>query len=605
MSEIQQAASCSAKDQVTADPTQRGVWDAIKGAVLAMIPGRQFANKSVENYRVRVLNTVPARFREGRLMELIKTRMAIAKAAGMTDAEALKTINQTTCWPTGAVGRDELKQCVRQYQKNLAATGAQHTSSAGTPTSTFSSAATTAPINPDGYVTSTVTKRKDKTEIETFLHGPDISETSLALSRTVSEKMPSLRDDAEKACREETKKATPTPAQIAYRQTASFLRTVTRDSTFGDRSTLTEDATQLKDAVSKMSEPPVRPIPCSDLATAHPTPKKGQGALPAINIVQGQDVYGLTCPAGGRLIVQVASQYDGVESPDTLRRQPVEEWVTDGTRTQGPRAALRSVVASAQRADAASSKDSTKKIPDTMREFLGRDVQMVALLRKYPDLCRNGYLEPYRIMHGSIHIGGEQYTNGRIHAKTKIKKGDPTYAERLKDLQALSQYIEQHQTELDSLAQWVKPESHQAGEDHPPELQVFCAAPSFQSYNDPDASWSTNKVGATEGGKWWIEPCAEHTEYAKISKILTAVTYRATAKMGAIAAEQAQGQTQHIYLTQVGQGAFKNPPESLAAGFQAAREELRGVPNVRLYATPYSAAEGAAVRTMVGKLPTS
>jgi hypothetical protein len=212
-------------------------------------------------------------------------------------------------------------------------------------------------------------------------------------------------------------------------------------------------------------------------------------------------------------IVQVASQFNGLESRD-IEISPLKDWVGDST--QGPGACLGALLASALRC----ATQEKGELPDAIEPLLGKckaksgNAQLIC--KKYPQLYVNGYLQL---------------------AEIKDVEDLEFFAEQLKD----------NINELGILCQKVKCE-----ESRRTQLQVFCAAPSFQGY---PVDWNANdrKISA----------------YKEICQTLLVAEYGALAQLACSFECQ-------LHLTLVGMGAFNNPREAIDEALKAVIEKLKG-----------------------------
>ena len=254
---------------------------------------------------------------------------------------------------------------------------------------------------------------------------------------------------------------------------------------------------------------------------------KSEGKNPLFEIVKGIDALKLSESAEDFSIVQVASQFNALES---MSENPtaVKYWIYD--KTQGPRASLQAVAAAKHRESA----DLQNKLPDAIKELLEKcrlkDGRKILL--KYPNLYKNGYLQ-----------------------LLKVKSID--------DLKILKDFLKSNIGEFKFLSQWVKCE--RTGRK---QLQVFSAAPSFQGYY---IDWNKND---------------EKTNLLKeICDIIVSSEYESIAKAAAIRAHET-GKSVSLHLTLVGQGAFNNPPEVIKNSMQKVKKELEST-DVKVYLHGY------------------
>ncbi len=247
-------------------------------------------------------------------------------------------------------------------------------------------------------------------------------------------------------------------------------------------------------------------------------------------------------------VVQVASQFNALESM-TTDVAPVEDWIHD--HTQGPRASLQSVSAAQHRKVA----HEEGKLPDAVQGMLSEckvddNGKQVGILEKYPNLYKNGYLQ-----------------------LSEIKD--------LRHLQALQTYIRGNIGKLQILPQWV-----QCDGTNTKQLQVFCAAPSFQGEH---IDWSSTDPRTRA--------------LASICEDLVVAQYRATAQLAAIRSKQT-GKPVPLHLTQVGQGAFNNPKVVMERAMQAVSEELDGT-DVQVYLHAWNQSGQSSWESAMGKQGTT
>ena len=186
---------------------------------------------------------------------------------------------------------------------------------------------------------------------------------------------------------------------------------------------------------------------------------------PKYFLVKGIDSLNLTAYAAENSIVQVASQFNGLESC-TPTPTPVLYWIYD--HTQGPRAALQSIGAAKHREVAQIS----GKLTDAIFEVLDRctlpDGKKV--LEKYPNLYTNWYLQFHR-----MEIKYREWFSLFTHLNEgQTHKLSPSEEELLNDIKYLVKYLKKQFKESFFLSQWVKCQA--TGKI---ELQVFAAAPNF------------------------------------------------------------------------------------------------------------------------------
>lgn len=265
--------------------------------------------------------------------------------------------------------------------------------------------------------------------------------------------------------------------------------------------------------------------------------KKDSSKSPNFVLKEGVDALDLHKQFNGINVVQVASQFNALEST-SAKISPVKDWIED--HTQGPRASLQSVCAAKHR-EAASLQ---KKLPDALQELLDKCIleDGSKILEKYNNksinLYENGYLQLFVIKDEN-------------------------------DLRTLRNFLNKNINEVKFLSQWVKCERTGSKQ-----LQVFNAGPSFQS-PCPKPDW--NKTDSS-------------TKLLKeICEIIVSNGYKAIAQVAAIMSKQIDTPIS-LHLTLVGQGAFQNPPEVIKSAIKKVKEELKGT-NVNVFLHGYSSSD--------------
>ncbi len=251
--------------------------------------------------------------------------------------------------------------------------------------------------------------------------------------------------------------------------------------------------------------------------------EKENGKSPEFKIIKGIDALKLSETADDCSIVQVASQFNALESVST-QPSAVKEWIYDNT--QGPRASLQSVAAAKHREAAHLQNELPDAIQGVLEKCILKDGNNI--LKKYPGLYKNGYLQLLKI-------------------------------DSIEDLQSLKDFLISNINEFKVLSQWVKCEG--TGKK---QLQVFSAAPSFQgAYVD----WNKND---------------NKTKLLKeICDVIVSNEYKSIAQIAAIRSEQI-GEPVSLHLTLIGQGVFQNPPEIIKSSIEKVKQELKGT-NVKFY----------------------
>lgn len=246
-------------------------------------------------------------------------------------------------------------------------------------------------------------------------------------------------------------------------------------------------------------------------------------------------------PLGMGCTTQVASQFNRLESKFAQYVASVWDWITDVT--QGPRASLQSKPAALHRY-AHYQDGKTHALTEifskcTVKNAKGKVINIIEKYNAKPSgekLYENGYLQLWAI---------------------------PDTPEGNADLAVFEDHILKNINQLTMLLQWTDCSDEKA-KVIAQQLQVFCAAPSFQGHQ--------------------YEP-----RFDKICKALVVGQYKATARLAAIRSKQT-GMPEPLHLTLVGQGAFNNPPEIMRAAMQAVNEEVAGT-DVAIYLHGYSLAD--------------
>ncbi|MBN9288413.1 MAG: hypothetical protein BGO43_14215 [Gammaproteobacteria bacterium 39-13] len=243
-------------------------------------------------------------------------------------------------------------------------------------------------------------------------------------------------------------------------------------------------------------------------------------ATPLITVVQGVSASDLHRYAlGDNSVFQVASQFDFQESRGAFDT-PVSDYPFDPT--QGPYASIEAAAGALHRKAAKKS----GKLPHALTDMFPE-----GLLAKYPNLYKDGYLELSTITEEA-------------------------------DKQRLLDHIEANIDKLKILPQWVTCEATQVQQ-----LQVFTAAPSFQTQSIPDV----------------------HSVDHQICEALVVAQYRASAQLAVIRSRET-GLTVPLHLTMVGQGAFNNNPIVMQKAMEAVAQVVKGE-KVAVYVHAYSAAD--------------
>ncbi|MDR1906703.1 MAG: hypothetical protein LBQ03_00550 [Puniceicoccales bacterium] len=284
--------------------------------------------------------------------------------------------------------------------------------------------------------------------------------------------------------------------------------------------------TEAGKCVRSMQDPGIYSVPIETIANA-PLSSEGNALNPQVYVVLGLPVESLQhCGPAEGAIVQVASQFNGLESVNS-EITPLWQWVSD--RTQGPGACMQALTSTALRCAA----QEQERLPDAILPLLESATVSGGgqpILEKYPDLYQNGYLQ-----------------------LSQIRNQD--------DLEAFARYMEENAKKLRIQAQWVLCE-----EAWKAQLQVFCAAPSFQGININ-----------------WNDGDSRIKAYKRISIALLRAQYEALARMARLSGRP-------LHLTAVGMGAFNNPPEALNEALKVVLQVLENS-EVPVYLHGYALAD--------------
>ncbi|MDR2372357.1 MAG: hypothetical protein LBD60_04385 [Puniceicoccales bacterium] len=255
----------------------------------------------------------------------------------------------------------------------------------------------------------------------------------------------------------------------------------------------------------------IHSVPVAAINSAFETSDRSGWEKPKIHVVLGLPAESLQhWEKADGAIVQVASQFNALESarPEI---SPLPTWVDD--RTQGPGVCLQALTATALRCVA----QERGNLPDALLPLLEECVlERQPILRKYPLLYRNGYLNLFEI----------------------------------RDLASLSRFANYIETNIGQLmiqAQWVRCE-----ESKTTQLQVFSAAPAFV----------TEHID-------WNKTNGPTNYFRRISTAILCAQYCALAQMARLSRRS-------LHLTAVGMGTFNNPPEAFNAALRAALRVLEG-----------------------------
>ena len=244
---------------------------------------------------------------------------------------------------------------------------------------------------------------------------------------------------------------------------------------------------------------------------------------PEFKIIKGVDALKLSESAEDCSIVQVASQFNALESVSSKPTE-VKSWIYDNT--QGPRASLQAVAAAKHRESA----HLQNKLPDAIQGILEKSKLKdgTQILKKYPNLYKNGYLKLLEI-------------------------------KSVEDLKTFKDFLDLNIGEFKFLSQWVKCEG--TGKK---QLQVFSAAPSFQgAYID------------------WSKTDARTNLLKEICKVIVINEYKSIAQIASLRSKQVD-EPVSLHLTLVGQGVFNNPPEMIQELVETIKKELENT-NVKVY----------------------
>lgn len=236
-----------------------------------------------------------------------------------------------------------------------------------------------------------------------------------------------------------------------------------------------------------------------------------------IVIARGINVVKLhTLAIGTNCVLQIASQFDFQESVDD-NDAPVSSYRFD--MTQGPQASIQATAAALHRKAAKHTGELKHALIDLLNIPMSNNMM---LMDKYPRVYRNGYLQ----------LG-------------MVNNQD--------DKEAIFIHILSNIDKLRILPQWAMCESSLAMQ-----LQVFCAAPSFQDTIIKPTPIDDN-----------------------ICLCLMVAQYRAIAQV-AVILSRIRGRAVPLHLTLVGQGAFKNSRHIIGAMIDNVAEVTNGE-NVQVY----------------------
>ena len=380
-----------------------------------------------------------------------------------------------------------------------------------TPMATFANngSAYAAPVS--SYVESSKIKSEEQITLSSYLKDAKISEVQNEAFKITNEKSSKTRSNV--ASFEEI-------SSDRYYELAKFLGEAIKVGR-------TELEKKLDLAVQN-GDLPIKDFTLNQINSEYSKLNKSAGKSPSFKIMKGVDALKLSESAEDCSIVQVASQFNALESMST-EPTAVKYWIDD--YTQGPRASLQAVAAAKHREAA----DLQNKLPDAIKGLFEKCTLKDGrkILMKYPNLYKNGYLQ-----------------------LLEIKSSE--------DLKVLRDFLKSNIGEFKFLSQWVKCEK--TGKK---QLQVFSAAPSFQGYY---VDWNAND---------------EKTNTLKeICDIIVSNEYESIAKAAAIRAQET-GKSVSLHLTLVGQGAFNNPSEVMKNSLQKVKKELKNT-DVKVYLHGYS-----------------
>lgn len=288
------------------------------------------------------------------------------------------------------------------------------------------------------------------------------------------------------------------------------------------------DVESILDKGVRENDLPIESFTLSELETAARSVPRNCGSAQFFYLgrINALELHKMDCCKNGD-IINLASQFNALESTSS-ELSPVKDWRHDFT--QGPMASLQAVAAAKHRESASLQ----RKLPDALEDLLSRCmVDRTSITNKYRDLYQNGYLQLWKI--------------------TDIN-----------DLRELNSFLKNHVNEMKFLSQWVKCEGSEKKQ-----LQVFTAAPSFQ---DHYVDWKYNK--------------AKTNLYKECCITLITAQYRGLAQAAKIRSNQIQSNI-NLHVTMVGQGAFRNPPETIPAVLNVLNEELQGCSKVSVHLHHY------------------
>lgn len=310
-----------------------------------------------------------------------------------------------------------------------------------------------------------------------------------------------------------------------------FLKTLSNVAKFDEISSYRYNKNSSKtdlesqmDLAVKNGDLPIKEFTLNQINSESALKKSEKNDLkPQFKIVKGVDALKLSESAEDCSIVQVASQFNALESVSSKPTE-VKSWIYDNT--QGPRASLQAVAAAKHRESA----HLQNKLPDAIQGILEKSKLKdgTQILKKYPNLYKNGYLKLLEI-------------------------------KSVEDLKTFKDFLDLNIGEFKFLSQWVKCEG--TGKK---QLQVFSAAPSFQgAYID------------------WSKADARTNLLKEICKVIVINEYKSIAQIASLRSKQVD-EPVSLHLTLVGQGVFNNPPEMIQELVETIKKELENT-NVKVY----------------------
>ncbi len=267
--------------------------------------------------------------------------------------------------------------------------------------------------------------------------------------------------------------------------------------------------------------------------------KPVQPKKPVLNFVLGVDANDLhNAPLGNNAMVMAASQFNYLESANFFKAT-IEAVFND--KTQGPALVTSAITALVDRMIA----EENGTLPHMLSNLLTNPPLSDKLQKK---MYENGYLKLYKL------------------TKDEQKRVHEHFAKNIGKLNFLAQNVV---CEASGKSQ----------------LQVFCAAPSFQN---------ESMLAVTQ-------PAANSINDL-ISRLLVVEQYKNAARLAVIRSQET-GETVPLHLTLVGQGVFRNSPDIMKEAMEAVADIVKGH-NVQLYVHTFNdMIKNNLLKTMAGDNP--